>query len=234
MNLTCQHCNTKLSIPDHKLPKDKEAIMKCPKCKEQIKVSSTPNPATPDQIQPGQLQSGQTQSNQTQSDQTQSDQSLEYSDEIQNQPLQSSFEDRLNALVCVGKEELKKKIYSTTKQMGIDTTIASDAKSALNKMEYHIYHLVVIDDSFDQGTGAKNVIARLNNIDMSLRRRICLVKISDDVNTNDNMTALHTSVNAIIHINDVIHIEAFLSKVISEHKNVYTVYNESLKLAGKA
>ena len=199
MNLTCQHCNTKLSIPDHKLPKDKEATLKCPKCKEKIKIGSAQS-----------------------------------SIEIQNQSQQSSFEDRLNALVCVEKEELRKKIYSTIKQMGIDATIVLDTKTALNKMEYHIYHLVIIDDSFDQGNGAKNVILRLNNIDMSLRRRICLVKISDDINTNDNMTALHTSVNAIVHLNDVIHIKAFLSKVLSEHKNVYTVYNESLKLAGKA
>ncbi len=210
MNLTCQHCNTKLSIPDHKLPKDKEATLKCPKCKEKIKISSTvPTPL-------------------------QSDQSVQSSIEIQNQPLQASFEGRLNALVCVGNENLKKKIHSTIKQMGIDAAVVSDARTALNKMEYHIYHLVIIDDSFDQGNGAKNVIARLNNIDMSLRRRICLVKISDDINTNDNMTALHSSVNAIVHLNDVIHIEAFLSKVLSEHKNVYTVYNESLKLAGKA
>ncbi len=213
MNLTCQHCNTKLSIPDHKLPKDKEATLKCPKCKEKIKISSTiSSPLQPEK----------------------STQSVQSSIEVQNQSQQSSFEDRLNALVCVGKEDLKKKIYSTIKQMGIDPTVALDAKSALNKIEYHIYHLVIIDDSFDQGNGAKNVIARLNNIDMSLRRRICLVKISDDINTNDNMTALHTSVNAIIHLNDVVHIEAFLSNVLSEHKNVYTVYNESLKLAGKA
>ncbi len=199
MNLTCQHCNTKLSIPDHKLPKDKEATLKCPKCKEKINIGSTPS-----------------------------------SIDIQNKPQKASFEDRLNALVCVGKEDLKKKVYSTIRQMGIDATIVLDAKTAMNKMEYHIYHLIIIDDSFDQGNGAKNVIARLNNIDMSLRRRICLVKISDDINTSDNMTALHTSVNAIIHLNDIIHIEAFLTKILSEHKNVYTVYNESLKLAGKA
>ncbi len=210
MNLACRHCNTKLSIPEHKIPKDKEATLKCPKCKGTIKISPNVPPTS------------------------QSEQSIQSSMEIENQPQKTIFEDRLNALVCVGNEDLKKKIYLTIKQMGIDSTVVLHAKSALNKIEYNIYHLVIIDDSFDQGKGAKNVIAHLNNIDMSLRRRMCLVKISEDINTNDNMTALHTNVNAIIHLNDVIHIEAFLLKLLSEHKNVYTVYNESLKLAGKA
>ena len=71
----------------------------------------------------------------------------------------------------------------------------------------------------------------LNNIDMSLRRRICLVKISRDTATNDNMTALHESVNAVINSNDINHIDSFLSRALSEHKNFYTVYNDSLRQA---
>jgi len=145
-----------------------------------------------------------------------------------------SFEDRQNALVCIDDQDLKKTVYSTIKQMKFNLEAVQDTKSAFSKMEYHIYHLVIIDEAFEQNIGISDIIERMNTIDMSLRRRICLVLISNRFNTNDNMMALHSSVNHIIHQDDIIHLESFLAKVLLEHKNFYSVYNESLKLAGKA
>ncbi|SDT87331.1 zinc-ribbon domain-containing protein [Desulfobacula phenolica] len=152
----------------------------------------------------------------------------------QQKSAQLSLEDRLNALVCIDDNDLKKKVVSIIGQMGLAAEIALDTKAALNKMEYHIYHLVIIDESFDQQKGISGMMDRMNSIDMSLRRRICLVLISDKFNTNDNMAALNTSVNSIIHRDDIIHLETFLSGVLADHKNFYMVYNDSLKLAGKA
>jgi len=145
-----------------------------------------------------------------------------------------SFENRQNALVCIDDHGLKKKVYSAVNQMGLNAETVTDTKDALDKMEYHIYHLVIIDEAFEQNIGTLNIIDRMNTIDMSLRRRICLVLISNNFNTNDNMVALHSSVNYIIHLDDIPHLETFLSKVLTDHKNFYSVYNESLKLAGKA
>ncbi len=71
-------------------------------------------------------------------------------------------------------------------------------------------------------------------MDMYLRRRICLVLLSNRFQTNDNMATLHSSVNNILNVRDITHVESFLTRVILDHKNLYTVFNESLKLAGKA
>ncbi|MBU1342118.1 MAG: zinc-ribbon domain-containing protein [Proteobacteria bacterium] len=202
MNVTCHNCKTKLNIPDHKIPKDKEASFKCPKCKETVLV-----PALAQQKPAG---------------------------EIKRQPNPISFEERQNALVCIEDSELKKKVYAIIQQMGFNAEAVTDTKAALNKMEYHIYHLVIIDEAFEPTMGISGIIDRMNTIDMSLRRRICLVLVSSKYNSNDNMVALHSSVNAIIHRDDIPHLEPFLSKVLIEHKNFYTVYSESLRLAGKA
>ncbi|MCK5350446.1 MAG: hypothetical protein KAJ25_13705 [Desulfobacula sp.] len=140
----------------------------------------------------------------------------------------------MNALVCIDGDELRKKVYSLVKQMGLNAEAVADTKAALKKLEYHIYHLVIMDDAFDQNKGFSGILDRMNTMDMSLRRRICLIWVSNKFNTNDNMAALHSSVNAIIHQDDIIHLEPFLSRALMEHKNFYTVYNESLKLAGKA
>ncbi len=204
MNVTCKNCKAKFNIPDHKIPKNKDAILKCPKCKEKIHVTA------PDMKQ----------------------NNPEKEKKSQSQPL--SFEDRRNALVCIGDDDLKKKIYSAINEMGFSTETVNTTKAALNKMEYHIYHLVIMDETFEQNKGITGLIDKINSIDMYLRRRMCLVLVSDQFKTNDDMAALHASVNTVIQMDDINHLDAFLSKALMEHKNFYTVYNESLKLAGRA
>ncbi|MDA8135067.1 MAG: zinc-ribbon domain-containing protein [Desulfobacteraceae bacterium] len=204
MNITCHNCNTKLNIPDHKLPKDKESTVACPKCRERIQVPAAPKSQPP-------------------------------VDEKKNSFYQRRFEDRLNALVCVDRAELKSKINSALDQMGLNAEAAVDMRGAFNKMEYNAYQLLIMEDDFDpENKGATGIIERMSAIDMSLRRKICIVLISRKFNTNDNMAALHSSVNNIIHQDDTHHMEAFLSKAVAEHKNLYSIYNESLKLVGKA
>jgi predicted Zn finger-like uncharacterized protein len=151
-----------------------------------------------------------------------------------SQNFQYSFEERQNALVCIGNDALKNNVYPIIRQMGFNAEVLADTRSALNKMEYHIYHLVIVDDAFDQNLGITGILDRMNAIDMSLRRRICLVWISSKFNTNDDMAALHSSVNSVVHINDALYLEAFLLKVLLEHKNFYTVYNGSLELIRRA
>ena len=202
MNIICHNCNTKFTIPDHKIPKDKALLFKCPQCKEKI-----PIPAVQQQASAG---------------------------EKATQPFPLSFKERLNALVCIDDRDVKKKVVSIIGQMGLNVETAADFNRAVDKMEYHIYHLVMIDETFDQNKGVLKIVDRMNTIDMSLRRRICLVLISSNFNTNDDMAALHSSVNSILHPDDILHLEPFLSKVLAEHKNFYTVYNDSLKLTGKA
>jgi len=204
MNVTCHNCRKAINIPDHKIPKDRDLSFKCPKCKDRILIPLVKAPQK----------------------------SIE--ERGKKQALSFSLEDRLNAMICIENPEFRKKVYVVLQQMGFDTTAVTDTLTALNKMEYHIYHLVVLDDAFEQNMGFSSIMERMNTMDMYLRRRICLVLISREFNTNDNMAALHSSVNNILHIDDIPHVESFFSKVLTEHKNFYSVYNESLKLAGKA
>ena len=139
----------------------------------------------------------------------------------------------MNALICINDDDLGTKVVLAVKQMGLNTESVTSAKEALKKLEYHIYHLVIIDDAFDKNKGMAGIIDRMNTMDMSLRRRICIVWVTNKFNTNDNLASLHFSVNAILHQRDIPHLEPFLSRALLEHKHFYTVYNESLKMAGK-
>lgn len=145
-----------------------------------------------------------------------------------------SFDERLNVLICVGDSDIRDETTQTVKGMGFEVEWVKDSNAAVSKMEYHVYHLVILDEAFDQGKGMSQVINKMNAMDMSLRRRICLVLINEKYATNDDMAALNISVNSILHTDDIIHLESFLGRAIMEHKNLYSVYNESMKLLGKA
>ena len=151
----------------------------------------------------------------------------------QKQPFRLSSDEKLNALICIESPDLKNNAVSAVKHMGLNIEVVTNFKDALKKLQYHIYHLVIMDDIFDQNKGTAAILDKMNTMDMSLRRRICLVWISNKFKTNDNLTSLHFSVNAIFHQSDISHLEQFLSRTLSEHKNFYTVYNDSMKTAGK-
>jgi len=140
----------------------------------------------------------------------------------------------MKALICINDDDLGTKVVLAVKQLGLNTEAVTNTKDALKRLEYHIYNLVIIDDEFDQNKGMAGIIDRMNTMDMSLRRRICLVWVSNKFNTNDNFASLHFSVNSILHKGDIPHLKPFLSSALLEHKHFYTIYNDSLKLAGKA
>lgn len=199
MNITCNHCQARLNIPDEKIPVDKDTAVGCPKCKQKITIKARPQPAA-----------------------------------AEKRPAGFSFEDRQSAMVCIGDAQIRNQLDQTLQSMGYEVLAVKNAAAALDKLEYHVYHLVVIDEAFDQNLGLSAILEKINMIDMSVRRRIVLVLLSDRYKTNDHMAALHASVNNILNREDMVHIEPFIHQVVSDHKNLYTVYNESLKHVGKA
>ena len=207
MNITCHNCKARFNIPDNKIPADKDTALRCPKCREKIIIPAAGRTKSPGAARP--------------------------------QPRQA-FSEHLfdgahhNAIVCIGNPELKARIHAGIRQMGFNTETAEDTRSAFAKMEYNIYHLVIIDDEFDSNTGISEIISRMNDIDMSLRRRICVIWLSSKFTTGDDMAALHASVNSIINIKDMSRFESCLSRALTDHRNLYTVYNASLKQAGRA
>lgn len=145
-----------------------------------------------------------------------------------------SFEERKNALVCTRNRELRDQLLPVIKQMGFGCEVPMNAKDAVERMDYHIYHLVMVDESFDPEGDAGVLFLRMNAMDMSLRRKICFIMVTEKFNSNDNMAALHASVNNMIHFDDIPHLSSFLTKALIAHQNLYKVYNDCLREAGRA
>ncbi len=207
MNITCPHCKTRLNIPDHKIPRDKDSSFKCPKCQEKVRVLvsqlnlSVPGPQK---------------------------------NEVVKKESLGGDQGREQALVCMDDSPARDKLVAAVEGLWFHVEATGFTSVALKKMAYHSYPLVLLSESFDQDKGFKAMATHMNDLDMSLRRRICLVLFSDRLPTGDPMSALHSSVNYIVGSDSLDHVEVILTTALTEHQTFYTVYNESMRATGKA
>ena len=213
MYITCPHCKTRLNVPDDKLPKDRDSSFSCPKCKGRVQVpAARPTAAkVPDPpVSPAQSPDAFAQSS------------------------ESTFVSGQTAMVCMADGPVKSKVVDAVSKMGFTIETPRDIPQTLKKMEYHIYPLVLVDELFDHSQGFAGLSGHMDALDMSLRRRICLVLVSQSLRSKDNMAALHASVNCVLGPDGMDHVNQILSSAISDHNNLYIVYNDSMKAAGKA
>ena len=203
MNVTCDHCMTRLNIPADKLPKDRPASFRCPKCKEKVTVKPEENESAPqpDVVQPA-------------------------------APARLESE-RRKALLCVNEKTLVESFQNTLERDEYLSRAAKDAASALKLMEYKMFELLIIDESFDGGRGAKKLMQYINRLDMSVRRRICVILLSRKLDTANSMAALHMSVNYIINHNDLDNFENILFTALQEQRDLYSVFKDAMDHTGK-
>ena len=139
------------------------------------------------------------------------------------------------ALICMPHTPARDVIAAAARGLGYGIQIPETAAVALNRLEFRIYPLVLLDGAFDPD-GLMS--AHMDEMDMSQRRKICLVKVSPDVPTGDPMAALHASANWVVNPGDLGNsgdaVAEFLVLALEAHQRFYSVFNESLKAAGKA
>ncbi len=187
MNIRCNNCQSQFNIPDHKLPKDKDAVLSCPKCQEKIHIPADRGGImnkTPDNPGSGGW-------------------------------LKAPLQDQPRALVLALEGAFQKSAVTAAGQLGYAVETAAEPAEAVKRMAYHVYPLVVMEDRFDpDGTV---VIDHMNTQDMSVRRSICLVLMGQSLKTRDPMTALHASVNCVVGLDNLSQMTAILSAAVRDH-----------------
>ena len=211
MIIICPHCNTRLNIPDHKIPKDKDSSFKCPKCQDKIQVFSSQSNAS------------------TAGSQRKEDVKKEV-----RGPGGASSQGQESALIIMADSTNRSELVSAVQGLGFYVETTASISEAFKKMAYQLYPLVLVEDSPEQSRGVAAMFTHMNELDTSLRRRIFLILLSDQLPTGDPMSALHASVNYVLGSDSLDHAEQLLSGALTEHRNFYTVYNESMRASGKA
>nr|WP_319395906.1 zinc-ribbon domain-containing protein [uncultured Desulfobacter sp.] len=211
MKIACPACGSSANLPDDKIPKDKDFSFKCPKCAASVPVKvSAGNTGT---TAPEHAASGMG-----------TDVSM----------FQAGGSKQ--ALVCMPPSLGRKRILAGLEYVGLKAHVAESPAQALKNLEYYVYPLVVMDDAFDAD---KSVAGYMNNMDMFLRRKICLVRLGSGLETGNAMTALDLSANYVIKSQDLeqeddSRVNTLLAAALSEHEQMYAAFNDSMKAVGKA
>lgn len=205
MNITCEHCHTKLKIPEDKLP-DKQAVgLICPKCKNKTTV----NPSVTNEVP-----------------------SDEYS--ADDKPFDFLEQGVQTALVCEDDPATREKMSSKLKKMNYGVTEVSSQRDAMKNMRFHVYDLIVLNELFESSTLENNHILRyLNSLNMAMRRDIFVVLVGNNFRTMDNMTAFANSVNIVVNSKDLNQLEMILKKSLADHQEFYRTFTAALRSVGK-
>ncbi len=142
------------------------------------------------------------------------------------------------ALICMPPSPAREWMMTVVQNTGFELEAPETTVQAFDRLEYRIFPLVIVDDGFDKDS---KMARYMNEMDMSLRRRICLIRVSSEVSTGDSMTALHSSVNCVINrkkleqdSEDAALVSDILALALEDHGNFYTIFNDSMKATGKA
>lgn len=239
MEVICEHCKTKLNIPDEKIPKNQMVRVNCPKCKNKITIDSQkaaqeePSPAESiDHDETGRLHLKFIESHKPEEP---TEERYSYEDYSEDEGLDSFEEETKLALVMTGNTEDSDKIKTAVEELGYKYISSPDTRDALGKMRFHHFDLIVLSDGFDgQELGQSPILNFLNHLSISQRRRAFLALMGDQFKTMDIMMAFSMSANAVINSKDVDKVSNILKRAISDHERFYKVFMETLVEVGKA
>lgn len=214
MNIACDQCQSKFTIPDGKIPAGKVATLKCPKCQNPISVEGPSDKATEPSAPAFYSGTG--------------------ADPIDDKSFSLLDEDTQTALICEQDPAIREQIKSVLEAMDYRITEALDPRNALKFMRYHIYDLVVVNEVFGtQDPNANGVLIYLERQEMSVRRNIFVTLLTTRLYTLDRMMAFNRSVNLIVNLENVSEIDKIINRGLKENDAFYRVFRETMKKVGR-
>jgi len=208
MDIICEKCQSKFTIPDEKIPDGKVISTPCPKCKNVLYIGSAQE----------QESSADTEFYTDTSDDTE-------------KPFDFIEEEGNTALICEQNPDIRKKIIDALNIMEYHITVAESGRDALKKMRYNVYDLIVINETFNSDSPDSNmVMLYFERLPMSIRRNTFVIMISTKFHTLDRMLAFRYSVHIILNSKNIDDFAKIVSRGLTDNELFYQVFNESLKI----
>ncbi len=203
MEVTCSGCNTKLNIPDDKVPMDQTVRINCPRCKNKITIE----PQNIDNVTRAEAQTD--------------DDSLEYYDESKLALVMAD-----DSICNKVREAVEEKGYRFVTSPNTRDTLQ---KLRFN----HFDLMVLADGFDGQEIFGGPIMNYLNHMSMSSRRRIFVTLIGDRFKTMDEMMAYALSANMVINPRDLGSFSMLLKRGLLDYQRFYKVFLNILEEEGK-
>jgi len=142
--------------------------------------------------------------------------------------------DKDTSMICVQDKDICEHLIKQLVKLDYDVVAPTTFKEALRYMRFHIFNVIVVDENFDTDVWEVNYV--LNYIAeqiMPVRRQSFVVLISNIYPTMDNMRAYNKSVNLIINRKELSEAGIIIKKEISDNKDFYFLFKETIRKFGK-
>jgi len=224
MEIICEKCKARLSVPEENIPRGHRATFSCPKCKHKITLDVAEF------------------KNDTRIPKVEKRVGQEYHmpdrgfDRIEEDASLDFFEEGVKlALVLESDAEKAETLKRTVEELNYRCVLARNTREAISKMRLHHFELIFLPDRFDDIKLSQSpVLQHINNLSMSVRRRIFLALIGDKFKTMDHMMAFAMSANMVINATDLGRLTAILKHAISDNEKFYKVFMDTMAEVGKA
>jgi predicted Zn finger-like uncharacterized protein len=224
MEIICENCKARLNIPDEKIPQDQDVAISCPKCKNRLTVrargpANENSTAVVDEKASAEIGSPDTED--TAGD---VDDILEF------------YQEGLKLALVLGNETHETEaLRRAVEDLGYRYLLGQNSRDAMGKMRLHKFDLVILSDQFDGIELEQSpVLLYMNNLPMSIRRRIFFTLVGDTFKTMDPMAAFGMSANLVINRGDFSKLKAVLSGAISDNEKFYKVFTDTLEEVGRS
>jgi len=134
------------------------------------------------------------------------------------------------ALVCVDHQQYQKVIVPQLIDMTYKIHLGLFEEDVVLKLKTYAYDVVVVYENFKGSTLQTNpILAELTCRPDAQRRQHFVVLLSHRSATNDAMSAFVYSVDQVINISDLANLKPILRRGVTEHRDLYSAFNEMLK-----
>ncbi|MDJ0780388.1 MAG: hypothetical protein QNJ22_00370 [Desulfosarcinaceae bacterium] len=217
MEVFCEFCQYKITIPEGKIPPGKSARVTCPQCKEKIVVNApaeTPPAAMEEDVFEDFFSFTE-------------DEELGESED--QKPFDFVEEEGKTALLCESDPEILAQISQVLEVLEYNITVPKSSRDALKKMRYHGYDIVIVNEIFDtQDPDINGVLIYLERLNMEERRNLFVTLLSSRFRTMDQMAAFQKSVNIVVNLNNIQDFDKILRRSLADHDLFYRIFRECL------
>ena len=215
MDITCENCSSQFRIADEKLPENKTAVLKCPKCENRISVPPLSHSKELIEAPP------------IGEDFFSFDEEDGENYDTSDKPFDFVEEEGKTALLCEPDPMTRKAIIPVIDVLEYHVTEVANSRDALKTMRYHSYDLIIVNEFFDtKDQDANGVLIYLERLNMAIRRNIFAVLISNRFRTMDHMKAFQKSVNMIVNVDNIADFDKILRRGMTDFGIFYQVYKE--------